>query len=371
MDPVTSCSDYTPDGPVADRLKVRVLDVHRLPLNRIRAAKDLWVQLESAGHFPIDLWRLNRLFRRECPDVVQLSSLMNSQAAYVAKAIGSPVVWQIVATRPPMPVRRVLMRQIRLLADVVMPIGEAVRDAHPGATGFGERCVLFFPHIDLEGFCPQGATPLHQELGIAPDARIVTVIGNINPQKGHEHFIRAASLVERQRPDTVFVVVGHPYDNHREYFKKLQRLAAESGLKVERDLHFLGSRSDIPDILRSSDVFALSSVPNSEGMPTVILEAMACGVLVVASDVASVKEAVVDGETGFVVPSLAHADMAARSDRLLGDDALRSSFGAAARAVAEARFSLKTYADIHVRAYELAVSNRKRRRGRNEAGGLT
>ena len=351
-----------PAGPGADRMRDAGVDVIEVSLGRVRATADPRVQVKMATRLPLDLVALTGVMRREQPDVVQLSSLMNPHAAYIAKLLGIPIVWQIVDTRPPMKVRRAMMAQISRLADVVMPIGEAVRDAHPGAADFGDRCVTFAAPVDLQQFRPDGPTSLREELGIAPDARVVTVIGNINPQKGHEYFLAAAAQVYREHPDLVVVLAGHLYDGHREYFARLQNQAEQAGMMVGRDVHFLGSRSDIPNVLRASDVFALASVPNSEGMPTVILEAMACGVPVVATDVAAVREAVDDGHTGFVVPSLDVDAMANRLRLLLSNDQLRARLGLAARTRAEQSFSLKQYLDAHLRAYDLAIAHQATRR---------
>ncbi len=350
-----------PEGVGTDRLRTAGGRVRNLSLGRVRAVPSFAVQARMLGRLPLDLLQLARVFRAERPDVVQLSSLMNPHAAYVAKAMGIPVVWQIVDTRPPMRLRRIMMAQIRWLADVVMPIGEAVRDAHPGAAEFGERCIQFFPPVDLDEFHPNGEATLREEFGIAAQKPIVTVIGNINPQKGHEYFLSAAAQVKEEHPDAVFIIAGHLYDNHREYYERLVSQAAADGLLIGKNLHFLGSRQDIPNILRSSDVFALASVPNSEGLPTVILEAMACGVPVIASDVASVKEAVVDGETGFVVPSLDPSSMASRIDLLLTDDDLRTRMRTAARARAETSYSLGQYVDAHIQAYERAIAHNAQR----------
>lgn len=351
-----------PEGPGAARMRDAGVEVVEVPLGRVRATPNPRVQARMAARLPLDVVALGRIMQRLQPDVVQLSSLMNPHAAYVARMMGIPVVWQIVDTRPPMRLRRIMMAQINRLADVVMPIGVAVRDAHPGTASFGDRCVLFTPPVDLDLFRPDGPTSLRNELGIDEAVPVVTVIGNINPQKGHEYVLRAAGLVRRAGSDAVFVFAGHLYDGHREYFSRLREEATQADLVVGRDVHFLGSRDDIPNVLRSSDVFALGSVPNSEGMPTVILEAMACGVPVVATDVASVREAVAEGETGFVVPSLDSAALADRLLALLSDLELRKKFSVSSRLRAERSFSLESYMDAHWRAYDLARSHVATRR---------
>lgn len=361
------CLAVLPEGAGAGRLRAGGVPVEIIEMGRVRAVKDLRVQAKMAARFPVDMWQLIRLFRREKPDVVQLSGLMNPHAAIAARLLGIPVMWQLLDTRPPMPLRRVMMRPIRWLSDSLMPIGHNVAKAHPGAESFGHRMVVFYPPVDTEAFrpLPDSDRPLRAELGIARDAPLVGVIGNINPQKGHEYFVEAAAIVHGMMPEAKFVVAGHIYPNHRGYYEGLLARAEKRGLIPGKDIFYLGSRQDIPDILASIDVFVLASVPNSEGTPTVILEAMACGVPVVASDVASVREVVADGETGYVVPSMDPAKMAARLMELLGDSARARSFGQAGRKRIEQEFSMDACVDAHIRAFDLAIEHRKRK-GRKE-----
>lgn len=355
-----------PEGAGAERLRASGVSVEIIDLGRVRAVKDLRVHAKMVARFPLDIWQLIRLFRREKPQVVQLSGLMNPHAAIAARLLGIPVMWQLLDTRPPMLLRKIMMRPIGWLSDSLMPVGYNVAVAHPGAESFGDRMVIFYPPVDMEAFQPQPDSnrPLRAELGIPADALLVGVIGNINPQKGHEYFVDAAAIVHKVMPEARFVVAGHIYPNHAGYYKSLLARAENQGLIPGKDIFYLGSRQDIPDILASIDVFALASVPNSEGTPTVILEAMACGVPVVASDVASVNEVVADGETGYVVPSMQPEKMAARLIELLNDSGQRADFGKKARQRVETDFSLEACVDAHIMAYNLAIEHRKcKRRG--------
>lgn len=350
-----------PEGAGADRLRAGAVPVEIMNLGRVRAVKDPRVQVRMLGRFPLDMWHLIRLFRREKPDVVVLSGLMNPHAALAARVLGIPVMWQLLDTRPPMPVRKFMMRVIRALSDSLMPVGYNVAASHPGSESFGDRMVVFYPPVDTDAFRPQpeSAKPLRVELGIPMDAPVVGVIGNINPQKGHEYFVEAAAIVKRSIPDARFVVAGHIYPNHRAYYESLLERARSLDLEPGKDIFYLGSRQDIPDILASIDLFALASVPNSEGTPTVILEAMACGVPVVASDVASVGEVVSDGQTGYVVPSMEPEIMASRIVDLLQDSDRRRVFSATGRKRVESEFSMEACVDAHIRAFELAIAHRK------------
>jgi glycosyltransferase involved in cell wall biosynthesis/ubiquinone/menaquinone biosynthesis C-methylase UbiE len=348
-----------PPGPGAERLRAGGVKVHTIGLGRIRAVANIRTQAETTARLPIDLFQLARVFRSFKPDVVQLNGLINPHGAIVARALGIPVVWQLLDTRPPLVVRKAAMLPVKALADVVMSTGLAVAEMHPGAMEFGERLVSFFPPVDTDLFSPVPNGTLRGELNIPPESPVIGVVANVNPQKGHEHLIDAFAMVRKSHPKAVLVIAGHWYDTHAGYFEQLKAQATEHGLIIGRDVHFLGSRSDIPSILPDFDVFALASVPNSEGAPTAIIEAMSSGVPVVATNVAAIPEVVVDGETGFLVPSLDAASLANRATQILDDKDLRHRMADAARRRVLAEFSLERCVAAHVHAYNLAIEHRK------------
>jgi glycosyltransferase involved in cell wall biosynthesis len=111
--------------------------------------------------------------------------------------------------------------------------------------------------------------------------------------------------------------------------------------------------------LPAFDIFWLTSMPRSEGIPTVIGEAMACGVPVVASDVGGVGEAVADGETGFLVPPSNPEALVTATLPLLEDPALRARMGREARARAERLFALDVCADRHLDGFHRALQRRR------------
>ncbi len=111
----------------------------------------------------------------------------------------------------------------------------------------------------------------------------------------------------------------------------------------------VGTRRDVSELLAAADLFALSS--RSEGLPISVLEAMAAGLPVVATDVGGVSELVVDGETGFLVPPTDAKALAQALETLLREPQLRRRFGAAARRRAEQRFDLPRFRDAHLRLY--------------------
>ena len=138
--------------------------------------------------------------------------------------------------------------------------------------------------------------------------------------------------------------------------KRIHGLVQTFGL--DDCVQFLGERTDLPNVLRDADLFLLPSESESFGLAA--LEAMSCGVPVIASRVGGVPEVVVDGETGLLAPVGDVAAMAAHVVRLLADAPLRARLGAAARQRAEVAFPLEAtvskYEALYRRLLERFVS---------------
>jgi glycosyltransferase involved in cell wall biosynthesis len=143
--------------------------------------------------------------------------------------------------------------------------------------------------------------------GIPAGARVVLSVSNFYPYKGHVELVDAVSRVVPAFPDALFLLAGRDAGT----LEACRTLAHENG--VEGNVRFLGNRSDVPDLLRASDLFVHPS--HEEGFSNAILEAMACGKAVVACNVGGNPEAVRDGETGVLVP---RGDSEALAEAILG-----------------------------------------------------
>jgi len=358
-----------PDEPgnAADRLRAADVDVVTMPLHRVRAAPHPAHQLRFLLGLRREVSAIRRLIRERGIDVVQLGGLVNPHAAIAARQEHTAIVWQLLDTRAPMTLRRIMMPLVLRLSDMVMTTGRAVADVHPGAARLGERLEPFYPPVEPEIFSAAHADrdTAREQLGFAPDDVVLVSIGNLNPQKGHEHLIRAVAVARRTRPEIKIVIVGASHATHRAYEDGLHRLAGELELEIGEDVVFAGALSDVRPALAAADVFVLASVPRSEGAPTAILEAMMMELPVVATDVGAVREVVDDGWTGFVVPPLDAQALADAILRLLGDDEARASFGTRGRARAIERFSAEECARVHLKAYEYVLRKRRPARTAN------
>jgi glycosyltransferase involved in cell wall biosynthesis len=337
-------------GNAAARLRAAGVDVVELRLHRLRASRSVRLQANFVRGFWGDVRRLRHLIRSTGIEVVEVNGLVNPQAAIAARLENVPVVWQLLDTRPPMPLRRLLMPLVTRLADCVMSTGRGVAAVHPGALGVGERLVLFFPPVDTQAFRPDGdrSAAARKELGLDLERPVVGTVANLTPQKGLEHFIAMAQTLRAHRPETQFVILGSPMETHLRYANTIVRAAEGLAQIVAPD-------DRVAALLPAFDVFVMTSVARSEGISTTVLEAMSTGIPIVTTDVGALREAVADGREGRVVaPEDIGGLMSAVKD-LLDNDRERIRMGAAARTKAEALFSVEMCADTHARAIQRAT----------------
>ena len=158
------------------------------------------------------------------------------------------------------------------------------------------------------------------------------MVARFVPQKDHLTLLRALARIEE--PFRLTLVGDGPTR------AEVEQKAAELGLTSK--LEFLGARHDIDELLADSDAFVLST--NWEGFPLTIIEAMRTGLPVIATDVDGVKEAVIDGATGFLVPRGEDAVLSGLLRLLLQSSHLRKTMGAAGRRRYEENFTLETMA---------------------------
>ena len=144
---------------------------------------------------------------------------------------------------------------------------------------------------------------------LSGDVRLVGTVCNIRQKKNVHIFVEGLSLLATRFPDIRGVIVGQPIPDEMDYYQSIQQLIRDEGL-TER-IFLLGFRDDAPLLVREFDVFCLLS--NFEGSPNAVLEAMAAGCPVIATNTSGIPDLVQDGVTGYLVPP---GDAAAFSDAL-------------------------------------------------------
>jgi glycosyltransferase involved in cell wall biosynthesis len=223
--------------------------------------------------------------------------------------------------------------------------------------GLGERLVLFFPPVDVELFRPDPAvrSRARSELGLGPDEPVVGTVGNLTPMKDHATLVRAAAVLRKMHPRTRFIILGSSYEHRPGYAGEVLQAAEALGLQPNRDLILRDPGERVAELAQAFDVFWLSSRSRSEGLPTVLGEAMALGLPVVATRVGSVAEAV--GGAGTLVSPSDPGALARAAAQLIEDPSARAAIGEDGRRWASERFSVQASADAHIRAFEIALGH--------------
>jgi glycosyltransferase involved in cell wall biosynthesis len=216
-----------------------------------------------------------------------------------------------------------------------------------------ERCQLIENGIDTEEYrrrCPPAAAGARA--GVPPGRLVVGAVGRLSEEKGFDLLIHAAGRLLGEGFDVEVWIVGT--GDQRERLEK-QIAGAGRGDRVR----LLGYRADTIDLYQAMDVFVLSSL--REGLPNVVLEAMAVEVPVLATRIAGVPRLVEDGANGLLVASENEGELTAGLRRLLADAELRGRLAAAGRRTIEDRYSFRVRMDKMSAVYDDVLATRRKR----------
>lgn len=294
---------------------------------------------------------LRRLVRAERPDLVYtslfeadlvgrlacaglrlpvVSSLVN--ATYDESRLADPRItgWKLSIAR------RLDGITARLLTDHFHAVSEATKESAMSALGLrSDRVTVVKRGRDPDRFRP--ADPERRRLarsalGLDSDTEVLITVGRHEYQKGHQVLVRAFAEVAKERPEATLLLVGR-------YGKTTGELRALiTGLGLEERVLLLGHRRDVDQLLVAADLFVFPSL--FEGLGGALIEALATGLPVVASDLPSVREVVENGENALLVPAGDSPALAAAILELLSDPKRRARYGEQSRRLFEASLTL-------------------------------
>lgn len=352
-----------PEGvPTLERMRAAGVPTDAISLHRLRRTLSPRIHAEFALSIPREIRMLRRMIREHDIDLVQAFGETNPHLAIAGHLEGRGVVWHLYDLAAPQLARTLGMTYVKRLADVILTWGRGMADRYPGATSLGDRWIPVYPPVDCDLFRPdpQRRAAARQELGVPDDALLIGTVGNRNPTKRHDVLVEAVRHLRDRGVDVWCRVFGQRSPAHERHMAEIDALVERLG--VGDRVSFLDPGSRVAELLPALDVFAMSS--ESEGMPTVIVEAMASGLPIVATDVGSIREVVEDGPCGIVVPPLDPPALADAIAQMLADPAARAELGRANRERALERYATERVADVYAAAYERAVEHRRSRRRR-------
>lgn len=308
---------------------------------------------------------LYRMFRRVRPDVV--STHMSKAGAIgrvAARAAGVPVIvhtyhgkgfhvfagWKEQMT---LAAERTLAR----LATGNIVVSDRQRAEFESLRIAPDTLQVIRYGLDLESFHRAAPADLRSELGLPAGTSLVGVVARVVAIKGQDVLLGAAARLRQRLPDVHFVIAGD--GDARPAF---ERLAVELG--VADRVHFLGWRRDIPAVLGALSLVVLPTVMDFEGTPLAVIEALAAGRPVVASDVGGVAEVVRHGETGLLVPPRAPEALADAIATQLGNPQRAQQMADAGRALVLDRYGREAMVDATERYFLRLLAGRGAGSGR-------
>lgn len=243
--------------------------------------------------------------------------------------------------------KKTLLASLRFLSKKthsVVGVAEALSDYLANSGRINKKKIrVVYNGIDTEKFNIKiDADRKKESLGIRKDYLTIGIIARLVPNKDHKNIIDAFKIVCETFGNVQLVIVGDGglRDGLIKYAKDIE---------IGKQIYFLGNRRDIPELFKIFDIFVLSSL--IEGLPVTILEAMAAGLSVVATDVGGNREVVIDNYNGFLVPPKDSRRLAEAICVILRDESRRKKLGENARRMVRAKFDfnrmVKEYSDLY------------------------
>ena len=299
-------------------------------------------------------WRLSRVIRQLKPDVIHAHDPRAVTMAATALSITAPTPTPVVVASRRLESRvshssfaRWTYAQVDgFIANSKIISDRLVTDGIPRV-----KISIVNEGVDVDRIERLAPANVRAAFYLPTQAPIVGNVAALVPHKGQHHLIDAAAITVRQVPDARFVIVGDG-----ELRQSLEDQIRHKHL--ERHVFLAGFRDDALELTKGFDLFVMSST--TEGMCNALVDAMAASKPAVATDAGAIPEVMVDGETGFLVPTRNHEAMAARIVQLLNNPKLMARMGEAALQRARDRFTVDRMVDGTQATYESLFSAKRK-----------
>jgi glycosyltransferase involved in cell wall biosynthesis len=299
-------------------------------------------------------WQLARIIEETAPDVVHAHDPTAVALAAMALQLRPPkrVPPLLVASRriDAHLKRQAYARWKNRRVDVFVTASDTIRSMLVDDGVPVDRVVTVPDGLNVGLIDKHAPVDVHKTFWLPHGAPVVGTVGRLVPHKGYKHLVAAAALVVREVPDARFLILGSG-----DLREALDRQVKDLGL--ERHVFLTGFREDVWGVMKSFDIFVMSSVAESLG--GAVLEAMACGCPVVATRITGISESVIDGETGVLVAPRDESGLASALAGLLRDPERRRALGAQGRRRVETAFSVEEMVRGIVGVYERFLPGRQ------------
>lgn len=320
------------------------------------------LEREGIGHYYLDIktkselspkiikavFRLIGIIKKEKIDLIHAQTRITQViAALVSKIIGVPYI----STCHGFYKFRLNRKLFPCFGEVVIAVSRQVKDELENKLYIDQNKIRLIPHgIDIEKYSKaitlDEKNALKKKLNLKEDSFVLGSIGRFAPEKGHSFLISAFSLVANRHPNAELILVG-------EGRLKRDLLSQAKGLNLEGKIHFLGERYDLENIYPVMDVFCFPSLRESFGFS--VLEALASGVVVVASNIGELKYLIEEGKNGFLCEPANPEALALKLNYLIENRDLLTQMSIEAKKITNKDFSIFRMAEDTIAVYKEAI----------------
>lgn len=321
VEPLVLCSPHAAIAGHARALEIPCMEIELGAIEKSRGAA--WNMAQRTGPTR-ELLKILRAFR---PAAVLANGAYSFLAcAFAAKLARVPTVWYEHNTT--LPDGRILGQLIREAHEIVVVSKAIQRQFVSAVPQAAAKIHVIYNGVAMQNFRVDADTAraVKQEFGWDETTRVVGTVSRLSPEKNVALFLTAAQSITRAMPDVKFLVAGDGPE------REMLQTRFQQG-----NIVFAGQRADVPRLLQAMDVFVLSS--DAEGFPLAIVEAMAAGRAIAATDAGGVREALADGACGRIVSPRDATALADALLELLRDETERRRLGERARDYAARHFT--------------------------------
>lgn len=297
-------------NPISNELRERNIPVDFIKINSLKN--------------PGNIFRILNYLNAHSPDLIhtqlEFSDILGNIAAKILRKPSVSTLHTLDVVRNykfAAPRQKLKWFVLKTFCDRIIAVSEKTREHHiQNGKLPQEKLVTIYNGIQLSRFRDRDPSALIEKklaLKIPPDRKIITTIAVLREPKGIQYMIEAMLLVLKKHPNTIYLIVGDG-----EYRASLQDLIADR--QLDGHVVMAGHRTDIPDILALSDIFVLPSL--GDALPTVLIESLAAGTPVVATNVGGIPEIIEHNKNGILVPPANKERLAEASLFLIKDESL-------------------------------------------------
>jgi glycosyltransferase involved in cell wall biosynthesis len=323
---------FTPEGPLAERIRKLNIEVITEKLNRINI-KNPFPYLKT-------VYYLYRLIKRKKIDLIHSNVILcNQYGAIAAKLAGKPIICHV---RNILGSKRVFSRTFLKYADVLIANSQATYDGYKNYIREGQKSYIVHNAVDLKDYSvsSDNKRDFLMRYGIEGRSFIIGVIGSIEPRKAQDIYLRAFEKLAKKYSNIITLMVGDTgFSNDIEYLNEVRNFVDERNLN-ERVI-FTGFTEKMSVLYKAIDLLVLPSFQEPFGR--VLIEAMAAGKPVVATKSGGPCEVIEDGVTGFLVSAGDYSNLASAMDRIVSNKKIACKFGKNGKTRVKRLFNIKEH----------------------------